>query len=151
MSDTMSEHLDTKKLEKVISYTEDIIHALQNIKDSSGNMIYDNMFPYLVFEISSNIYQGSTFEKEMEILKSKTFKSESDMVLSMGKMKEHRDKYDKFVELSRVKLDIGEGIYKCKKCESHSTTSFQKRVRSGDEPLVTVVTCNNCTAKWQMG
>jgi DNA-directed RNA polymerase subunit M/transcription elongation factor TFIIS len=44
-----------------------------------------------------------------------------------------------------------EGIYTCRSCGSKKTQSWEKQMRSADEPMTTTVMCTNCRRSWTVG
>ena len=46
------------------------------------------------------------------------------------------------------KPDVKEGMYKCPRCGSKRTLSYQKQTRSADEPMTDIIKCTECPNKW---
>jgi len=47
-------------------------------------------------------------------------------------------------------FDVVDGVTKCGKCGSHKTWSFQKQIRSSDEPMTTFSRCVDCGNTWSV-
>jgi transcription elongation factor S-II len=48
-----------------------------------------------------------------------------------------------------VQMEVPDGIFKCRRCQSYKTTYYQLQTRSADESLTTYVNCTNCGNKWK--
>lgn len=59
---------------------------------------------------------------------------------------QHREDM-RFKELE-IPIEVEKGIYKCKKCKSDETVSYDLQTRSADEPMTTFVTCTKCGTQW---
>ena len=44
--------------------------------------------------------------------------------------------------------DISKGVFKCGKCGSEETFSYQKQVRGADEPMTIFIKCVHCNTQW---
>ncbi len=47
------------------------------------------------------------------------------------------------------KTDIKEGEFQCLKCKNKKIVTFQKQMRSADEPMTTFFHCINCDNRWK--
>jgi transcription elongation factor S-II len=66
------------------------------------------------------------------------------------------EKYDELTTLygldkveNTVQMEVPDGIFKCRRCQSYKTTYYQLQTRSADESLTTYVNCTNCGNKWK--
>jgi transcription elongation factor S-II len=48
-----------------------------------------------------------------------------------------------------VQMEVPDGIFKCRRCQSYKTTYYQLQTRSADESLTTYVNCTNCGNRWK--
>lgn len=47
------------------------------------------------------------------------------------------------------KVEVAEGVHKCRRCGSLRTMSHQKQTRSADEPMTEFITCMSCNNHWR--
>lgn len=118
---------ELKKISKDYSKKEKIIYDLSNeLKIDYNNLAYDKLGElYLMNEI----LDGANWDSKVY-----------DNI---------REKIE--IENKRVinPPDVKKGIFKCKKCKSEKTWSYQLQTRSGDEGMTNFITCSNCGNKWK--
>ena len=140
----------------------DIVDALSTMFSVKVAKAYENeiykMCSRMTKDNIDEVYNIYAYEKVGEILSTPEKEDRKDIVRDIlnnrvkfdsVKYKLYRDKRqvenDRFVNPPEVK----QGIYKCKKCGSKKTWSYQLQTRSADEGFTNFVTCSNCGNKWK--
>lgn len=85
------------------------------------------------------LIQRTSIEHAMERLNS------GDILFNTRAMEMHINQSVLNRDTYRNKVAKTKGIYKCKKCGSHNTSSIGRQLRSNDEGQSSIVTCNNCS------
>ncbi len=123
---------DTSKKECVDEeYIEDIYR--QNLYQTIGDILDGNKLSNMVLEIKNSRLGWNHF----------TFKDMQNML----------DEQNDFIENP---FAVEEGVLECKSrdkdgilCGSKRVFSYQRQVRSADEPMTTFASCCKCGTKWQ--
>lgn len=84
------------------------------------------------------LVRGTSIEHAMERL------NNGDILFNTRLMEMHINQSVLNRDTYRNKVAKTKGIYKCKKCGSHNTSSIGRQLRSGDEGQTSIVTCNSC-------
>jgi DNA-directed RNA polymerase subunit M/transcription elongation factor TFIIS len=57
----------------------------------------------------------------------------------------------KQIDFYKMNANVEEGEFTCGKCRNKRILSFQKQMRSADEPMTTFFQCQKCNHNWKMG
>ena len=71
-----------------------------------------------------------------------------DLYFNLPSMDKPKANLEKEISYMRVKEKGVSGIFKCRKCNSDNTTARSEQKRANDEGAYTLVTCNDCGAKY---
>lgn len=53
------------------------------------------------------------------------------------------------IRILTTKMDVVEGLYKCRRCGSEKTYSRQVQTRSADEGMTSIIQCSKCSLVWR--
>jgi DNA-directed RNA polymerase subunit M/transcription elongation factor TFIIS len=107
---------------------------------------------YLVMEIADWIYksiqaghkEASVFGVLESFLSKTPLHNRWVLQMALPSMQPLLEGLYRSIDVQRIQVDVGEGLYKCFYCQSNSTTSMQIQTRAADEPADTLVKCNEC-------
>jgi DNA-directed RNA polymerase subunit M/transcription elongation factor TFIIS len=63
--------------------------------------------------------------------------------------KRQKTKEQMEIRILTTKMDVVEGLYKCKRCSSQKTYSRQVQTRSADEGMTSIIQCSKCHLVWR--
>lgn len=128
--------------------------ALTSLKFERGDNILtleDRPFVYEVVNMLSNL----DYEIVYNFLNAgweKVFGSSSNLrnkiIFENPLLEKSKDRMAMDMEIYRNKIDIGTGVYDCKRCGSKETLAVERQVRASDEPASVFVSCTQCKYKW---
>ncbi len=130
---------------------EKVVKILESKFSNRVAQAYENQ----IFEMGGE-YEKIAYEKVGQLLtvdKDGRKKISEDMALKRKgwesfAYKDIKNKQD--IENDRIvnPPEVKKGIYKCKKCKSEKTWSYQLQTRSADEPMTSFITCVDCGKRW---
>lgn len=91
-----------------------------------------------------------TFDVVYQQLTSIVYFDKRSIVFDLPTMRKARNQTLQNSEIFRQKMEVGQGL-ECIRCKGHNTIFIDVQTRSGDEPMTTIVTCNDCGRKWRIG
>jgi transcription elongation factor S-II len=145
-----------------MSYREDGKTSLRTVIKQEQNI---NIIEKHIYNISSNdekIYKNNIYQIIGDVLQGKNLK---DLILTI-KIGDLGWKHSAFKEMQNMLVEqndfienpfaVEEGVLECKArdkdgklCGSKRVFSYQRQVRSADEPMTTFASCCQCGTKWQ--
>jgi transcription elongation factor S-II len=145
-----------------MSYREDGKTSLRTVIKQEHNI---NIIEKHIYNISSNdekIYKNNIYQIIGDVLQGKNLK---DLILTI-KIGDLGWKHSAFKEMQNMLVEqndfienpfaVEEGVLECKArdkdgklCGSKRVFSYQRQVRSADEPMTTFASCCQCGTKWQ--
>jgi transcription elongation factor S-II len=145
-----------------MSYREDGKTSLRTVIKQEQNI---NIIEKHIYNISSNdekIYKNNINQIIGDVLQGKNLK---DLILTI-KIGDLGWKHSAFKEMQNMLVEqndfienpfaVEEGVLECKArdkdgklCGSKRVFSYQRQVRSADEPMTTFASCCQCGTKWQ--
>ena len=147
--------ISTKKPDgsQLVDYNQAI--ALTNIKFSSGEPVLTLNYRYFIYEVI-NLLSSLDYDIVYNFLSTdwiKVFGNISDIrkkiLLENPLLEPAKQKLQMDMEIYRNKLDVGVGVFSCKRCLSKETISLEVQNRSADEQMTVKVTCIHCGYKWR--
>jgi len=145
-----------------MSYREDGKTSLRTVIKQEQNI---NIIEKHIYNMSSNdekIYKNNIYQIIGDVLQGKNLK---DLILTI-KIGDLGWKHSAFKEMQNMLVEqndfienpfaVEEGVLECKArdkdgklCGSKRVFSYQRQVRSADEPMTTFASCCQCGTKWQ--
>lgn len=134
---------------------KNIFNKEQNINTFEKN-IYDISFNNLKkYENIEDIYLFNIYQFINDVLNNKDVNHQELLkIIKKGNIYWRHEFFNEFIkkEIEQENFlikpfEIEEGVLQCK-CGSKKVFSYQKQVRSLDEPASTFATCNSCGNKW---
>jgi transcription elongation factor S-II len=145
-----------------MSYREDGKTSLRTVIKQEQNI---NIIEKHIYNSSSNdekIYKNNIYQIIGDVLQGKNLK---DLILTI-KIGDLGWKHSAFKEMQNMLVEqndfienpfaVEEGVLECKArdkdgklCGSKRVFSYQRQVRSADEPMTTFASCCQCGTKWQ--
>lgn len=145
-----------------MSYREEGKTSLRTVIKQEQNI---NIIEKHIYNMSSNdekIYKNNIYQIIGDVLQGKNLK---DLILTI-KIGDLGWKHSAFKEMQNMLVEqndfienpfaVEEGVLECKArdkdgklCGSKRVFSYQRQVRSADEPMTTFASCCQCGTKWQ--
>ena len=145
-----------------MSYREEGKTSLRTVLKQEQNI---NIIEKHIYNMSSNdekIYKNNIYQIIGDVLQGKNLK---DLILTI-KIGDLGWKHFAFKEMQNMLVEqndfienpfaVEEGVLECKArdkdgklCGSKRVFSYQRQVRSADEPMTTFASCCQCGTKWQ--
>ena len=145
-----------------MSYREEGKTSLRTVRKQEQNI---NIIEKHIYNMSSNdekIYKNNIYQIIGDVLQGKNLK---DLILTI-KIGDLGWKHSALKEMQNMLVEqndfienpfaVEEGVLECKArdkdgklCGSKRVFSYQRQVRSADEPMTTFASCCQCGTKWQ--
>ncbi len=152
-----------------------IIDALETKFSDTAAVLYEHAIYDMCQRLHSNLdafeentlkrvsfdefYNNIAYEKVGELF-SMNKKEDSKMIVHLiidGHIGYNSAIYDEYKTKQEINIEhiinppeVQKGIYKCKKCKSQKTWSYQLQTRSGDEGFTNYINCSNCGNRWKI-
>jgi len=125
------------------------INKLINIKLSNSSPLFDIDDRSSIYELISIIAKEG-YDITYAFLLSKKWKDIKEVILQSPSMKSAQDKLILDLQMTQSQIEVIEGLYTCRRCQSKKTQSTSQQTRSADEPATIIVTCIVCQYTWKV-
>jgi len=125
------------------------VRTLTGLTFTNGELILRQDQPQVIIDVI-NMLQKLPFEDVVMYLRGS--QNPKDLVMNSPLLENERGRVHLEVDNIQSVIEAEEGVYQCEnpECRSQRTISFQKQVRSADEPMTTFVRCLGCGKRWRI-
>ncbi len=128
--------LSSLQIDNLLSMKQEDGTLLFNSSDDTKDMIYNIISQIRVYGFNDIYTRLQKQTRDEYLFNTPGFDSAKDIEINS-------------IFSFKSKVEVVTGVFKCPKCHTDRVTYYQKQMRSADEPMTIIITCESCKYVWR--